>query len=88
MKSSVTRAYNIFKKSGLSMEAFTQKMYQARSITQERTASIKKTAGNIEGLGPRQNKIPYFFSVLTHMVGVQEAEHYYQSGEGSSRDGV
>ena len=88
LKSSVTRAYNIFKKSGLSMEAFTQKMYQARSITQERTASIKKTAGKIEGLGPRQNKIPYFFSVLAHMVGVQEAEHYYQSGEGSSRDGV
>ena len=86
LKSSVTRAYNIFKKSGLSRDSFLQQMYQARSITQERSASIKTTAGSTEGLGPRKNKMAYFFSVLAHLVGVQEAQRHYEAGEGSRVD--
>ncbi len=86
LKSSVTRAYNIFKKSGLSRDSFLQQMYQARSITQERSASIKTTAGSTEDLGPRKNKMAYFFSVLAHLVGVQEAQRHYEAGEGSRVD--
>jgi len=41
LKSSVTRTVKLYERSGLSMKAFIEKMYEARSITKDKTASIR-----------------------------------------------
>lgn len=68
--SSTTRAVNLYIKSKLSREAFIKAMYEARSLTKQRTASIrtKDTAGSKEQ--PLKRKMGYFFSVLSDKLGL------------------
>ena len=62
LRSSTSRAYNLYKRSGLSVEAFVGQMFEARSITKERTATIKT------GTGGRKNKMAYFFGCLENKL--------------------
>lgn len=62
-KTSTARAYNLYLSSGLSIETFVDKMFQARALTQESSASITKTHTDERGL-TRKAKMPYFFAVL------------------------
>lgn len=62
-KSSTSRAYRLFLASGLSIDGFLEKMYQARALTQESSASITKTHTDETGW-TRKAKMPYFFAVL------------------------
>lgn len=71
LQSSVTRAYRIFKRSGKSIELFCETLYQARAITQERSASIRGSGSAGTGPGSRRSKMPYFFSVLEDLLGLR-----------------
>ena len=62
---STSRAFNIFKKSGLTSDQFREQLLEARATTQQYTGSITN------GAGGGKNKMPYFFSVLSHYCGVQ-----------------
>ena len=61
LKSSVTRALNIYKESGLSPALFQDRMYQARVKTKERRAAIKGS------------RMAYFFACLEQEAGLREA---------------
>ena len=66
--SSTTRAVNLFRRSGLSMDEFIDIMTEARAVTKERMASIKKR--NKEG---DKTKMAYFFSILEDRLGLRTA---------------
>jgi hypothetical protein len=70
LKSSVTRAYHLFQASGLSLEAFLNKLFQARALTQESTARITKTDMDPEYGVTRKTKMAYFFAVLEDQLGL------------------
>lgn len=61
----VSRAVNLYKTSGAELEPFLDTLYEARRITQERTASIKTESP--KKLGPKP-KIAYFFSVVENLL--------------------
>lgn len=72
LQSSVTRALNLYRQSGLDRAAFIDKLYQARAITQERSATI--TTKTDDGTSfPRTRKMAYMFSVLEDRLGLKEA---------------
>jgi len=69
LASSVSRAYNLYTRSGIPLEAFCSFMYEARSLTQEYTSNIKKERSGPPGVfGPQLNKMPYFFSILEEVI--------------------
>jgi hypothetical protein len=65
LRSTVTRAYNLFQESGLSLDDFIAALLEARSITKERTSAIHGEVG-------RKNKAPYFFACLEDVLGLRE----------------
>jgi hypothetical protein len=68
LRSTVSRAYNLWQQSGLPIGRFENLMFEARAVTKEWSGSITKPAG--EGkLGSLKNKMPYFFRVLEDRVG-------------------
>lgn len=69
LPSSVTRTYNIYRQSGMPIEAFVSFLYEARALTKEYSGNVKKeTAGPAGPFGPGKNKMPYFFSILEELV--------------------
>lgn len=70
LKSSVSRAFNIYKDSGLSPVIFQDRMYQARIRTKERRAAIKGS------------RMAYFFACLEQEAGLREAPEH--SGRGAA----
>lgn len=71
LQSSVTRALNLYRESGLTRAAFIDTLYQARAITQERSASITSQTTD-EGSFPRKRKMAYFFAILEDRLGLKE----------------
>jgi hypothetical protein len=68
LRSSSTRALNLMKRSGLSLEVFINRMYQARANTKESTGSIKTKSGkDLHGI---KSKMPYFFACLEEACGL------------------
>jgi hypothetical protein len=72
LKTSVTRAYNLLRASGLAREAFIDLLYQARALTKERSASIRSRAGDDNHGLPVKAKMAYFFAVLEDLLGLKE----------------
>jgi DNA-binding transcriptional ArsR family regulator len=71
LPSSVSRAYNLYVRSGADIGTFTALMYEARALTKEYTANITKTKSGKSGpFGPQKNKMAYFFSILEHRLGL------------------
>jgi len=64
LKSSTTRAANLFRQSGLSLDEFLGRLQQARAITKERSASIRSQA---EGSSSK-HKMAYFFACLDDLL--------------------
>lgn len=64
IKSSVSRACNLFTRANVSMEAFMGSLFEARSITKERSREGKIRAG--------ARRMGYFFSVLGERLGLDE----------------
>ncbi|MCA9864030.1 MAG: hypothetical protein KC432_13450, partial [Thermomicrobiales bacterium] len=81
LKSSTTRAWNLYQASGLSIEQFVERIFQARSLTQEGTARIKKTAADTEYGVRRKTKMAYFFAVLEDQLGLSEKADQQKGGE-------
>ncbi len=71
LQSSVTRALNAFRKANVPRERWGDYLYQARSITQERSASITKWADGNERTYPVKNKMAYYFSVLDDLLDLK-----------------
>jgi hypothetical protein len=71
--SSVARAMNLYLASGLTIDEFVAVMMAARQTTQRRTPAILK-ASSKGGAISSKNKMPYFFSVVTGLLGVEESD--------------
>lgn len=69
---SLSRMVNLYKRSGLDLDAFIEKLYAARALTKERSASITKE-GNGSGPWAKKNKMPYLFAVLEDIVAGDKA---------------
>lgn len=69
LTSSVTRAQNIFKKAGCSLDEFRQAMYEARRITKEKTSNIRSEIPAKDSPWPQKTKMAYFFAVLEDLLG-------------------
>jgi DNA-binding PadR family transcriptional regulator len=79
LASTITRTLNIFTAAGVPPEQWGDLMYQARGLTQEHTAQIRKLATGDSPMR-RKNKMPYFLATLEQLVGLRPA------GERSSPD--
>jgi hypothetical protein len=72
LTASTTRAVNLYRRSGLTREAFIDYLYQARQITKERTAGIHQPAENGRSPYPKKQKMAYLFAVLEDLVDRKE----------------
>ena len=81
LASSITRALNLFRAAGVPPECWGGRLYQARAITQERTAQITKPSRDGRS-HRRKNKMPYFFEVLEDLVGRRPASPPPTAGVG------
>lgn len=72
LKSSTTRALNLLQRSGLTRETFIAKLYEARSITKERTAVIRSEVGTAKDRSRRKNRMAYFFGVVEDLLGLKQ----------------
>ena len=73
LKSSVTRADNLYQAWGRPIALFIDAMYQARAKTKERTAAIRGKANAVTPFAPK-GKMPYFFALLEDELGMRESE--------------
>jgi biotin operon repressor len=71
LASTITRTLKIFKTAGVPPERWPDALYQARGLTQEHTAQIRKVAGDGEMGTRRKNKMPYFLATLEQLVGLR-----------------
>ncbi len=81
---SLTRAVNLYRRSGLTPEEFRALMYDARRLTQQHSASIR-TQPPEKGATSRLSgkpKMAYFFSVLENSLGLREP-HAPAAAEGA-----
>jgi hypothetical protein len=69
LSSTITRALTIFKTAAVPPERWGDVLYQARGLTQEHTAQIRKTANTSGDQFRRKNKMPYFLATLEQLVG-------------------
>jgi hypothetical protein len=76
LKSSVTRAYNLYEQSGRTMDAFINALFLARANVKERHQSTTQE--------PIQNRMSYFFSVLEDQLGLKNDEHNGRGGESAT----
>ena len=68
-RSSLTQATRLWKASGLPEDKFVQRLYEARSITQQQ--------GSVRGRPTKDNRqpvnrVPYFFAVVEDLLGLRE----------------
>src|SRR5215212_6612239 len=73
LSSTITRTLNIFKAASIPPEQWGDLLYQARGLTQEHTAQIRKTANADSTQIRRKNKMPYFLATLEQLVGLRPA---------------
>ena len=72
LKSSVTRADNLYQASGRPIALFIDAMYQARAKTKERTAAIRGKANATPPFAPKA-KMGYFFALLEDELGLRQS---------------
>jgi replication protein O len=70
LSATITRVLALFQAAQLPAEQWGGVLYQARSITQERTAQIRTLAAGGETGLRRKNKMPYFLAVLEDLLGL------------------
>ena len=66
IRASTSRAVNLFRQSGVSLDDFITAMPEARALTTQSTATIKRR--NADG---DKTKMAYFFSVLEDRLGLK-----------------
>ena len=73
LSSTITRTLTIFTAAKVPPEQWSELLYQARGLTQEHTAQIRKLATGGEEQMRRKNKMPYFLATLEQLVGLRPA---------------
>lgn len=71
-KSSVTRALNLMRQSGVPVGLFIGALQDTYKRTQKKSANIQKVADGVASPYPQKNKMPYFFSLLEEELGLKE----------------
>jgi hypothetical protein len=71
LSSTITRTLHIFTTAKVPPEQWSDVLYQARGLTQEHTASIRKLATTKGDQLRRKNKMPYFLATLEQLVGLR-----------------
>lgn len=78
LKTSTTRAYNLFTKSRVPLGSFIGRMYEAHAITKESAAAVPKrpnpaqtAVGAVPRGRPAKNRMAYWFSVLEDRLGLR-----------------
>jgi hypothetical protein len=85
LASTITRVLTIFTAARVPPEQWSDALYQARGLTQEHTASIRKQASDGGGGIRRKNKMPYFLATLEQLVGLRpEASRPLRGRESAS----
>ncbi len=74
LKTSATRAYNLFQRSGVSRELMIDQLYAARAIVKERTGGIRSRAIDDRYGVSTKNKAAYFFAVLEDLLGLKDRQ--------------
>lgn len=74
LRSSTTRAYNLYRRSGLDQEAFIAQLYAARAIVKERAAMIRTSGDNNAAGFPVKHRAGYYFAVLEDLLGLRSTE--------------
>lgn len=69
-KANTTQAMQLYRRSGLPENQFTQRMYEARSITRDQ----RHQRGVMGGGPPVAKAMPYFFAVLKDLLTPKESE--------------
>lgn len=70
LAATVSRALAMYRESGLDLDTFCDRLYQARAVTKERSAAIQKKRSG-DNPWSSKNKMPYMFSVLSDLLGRQ-----------------
>lgn len=70
LKSSTTRAVNLTQEAGIPLGQFIGVLHEARSITKDRTASIRSMAIGSTTAWQTKNKMSYYFAVVEDLLGV------------------
>ena len=70
LRSSTMRAYNLYRRSGVSQEAFIAQLYAARAIVKEKASSIRAQGGTNAAGFAIKNKSPYFYAVLADLLNL------------------
>ena len=68
LTASTSRALTLYRRSGLGLEAFVDALYEARTVTKERSAAIRAAPAG-DGAMPAKPKMAYFFAVLEDLLG-------------------
>jgi hypothetical protein len=85
LRSSTSRLVNLYYQANLPMEDFIEHLYAARSVTKERTAVIRTSAGDATAEW-KKNKMSYFFAVLEDRLGTRERTYSgIETGNGAFR---
>ncbi|MDQ6905728.1 MAG: helix-turn-helix domain-containing protein [Chloroflexota bacterium] len=84
LRSSTSRLVNLYYQASLPMEDFIEHLYAARSITKERTAIIRTSAGDATAEW-KKNKMSYFFAVLEDHLGIRERAYAGTETENGAR---
>lgn len=74
LKSSTSRAEHLYLQSGLPRDVFINRLYEARAITKESSAQVRKMVKNPTSAYPAKNKMAYFFSVLEDRLGLKDEQ--------------
>jgi membrane-bound lytic murein transglycosylase B len=62
LKASTTRSYNLYRRSGMTREQFIAKLFEARSVTRDRSRSTGY--GEAGASGPVRTRMAFYFAVL------------------------
>lgn len=72
LKASTTRAYNLYRRAGVSQDDFVAQLYAARAIVKERVASIRSRGSDAASGFPRKQQAGYYFAVLEDLLGLRD----------------
>lgn len=74
LSSTVTRALGIFTRAGVPRERWSDFLYQARAITKERSAQIRKRPTDPTKHFPAKVRMPYYLAILESLVGLRDEQ--------------
>lgn len=88
LKTSTTRAYNLYRRSGLDRDAFIAQLYAARAIVKERAGRIRNTEEKNSSGAVVKRKAAYYYAVLEDLLGLRvDASDGSRRGVGSPQLG-